>query len=72
MVGRWLREAREKAGLSQAEVARRAETDRSYLSDLERDKQTPSLHVLLRICRALHVSAADIIRQLEKSDRSHP
>jgi transcriptional regulator with XRE-family HTH domain len=68
MLGRWLREARKQAGLSQAEVARRANTDRSYLSDLERDKQSPSVHLLIRICRAMGTSAAGIIGKAEDSD----
>lgn len=68
MLGRWLREARRTAGMAQAEVARRSGVDRSYISDLERDLQTPSIHVLLRICRAMNVSAADIIREVERSE----
>ena len=67
MLGRSLREARKRAGLSQAEVARRAKTDRSYLSDLERDRQSPSVHLFIRICRAMGTSAASVIRKAEES-----
>lgn len=65
MLGKLLREAREKAGLSQADLAARARVHRTYISLLERDKKSPTLKVLLRITRALGVSASEIVSKVE-------
>ena len=66
MLGKVLREAREKAGLSQATVAARARIGRSYLSLLENDVKSPTVKVLFRICGAIGISAADVLRDVEK------
>jgi transcriptional regulator with XRE-family HTH domain len=65
VLGKLLREARENSGLSQEDLAARARVHRTYISLLERDKKSPTLKVLLRICKALGVSAADVIAKLE-------
>jgi transcriptional regulator with XRE-family HTH domain len=65
VLGKLLREAREKAGLSQEDLAARARVHRTYISLLERDKKSPTLKVLLRICKALGVPAADLVAKLE-------
>ncbi len=69
MLGRWLKEARHEAGLSQVEVARRSGVDRSYLSDLERDRQSPSVNVLVRVCKAIGVSPAKIFAKWEREEK---
>ncbi len=51
-----LRGLREKAGLSQEELADRAQVHRTYLSGIERGRRNPSLINLLRIARALNLS----------------
>jgi transcriptional regulator with XRE-family HTH domain len=66
MVGPEIRRARLDAGLTQEALARRARMDRSYLSDLERDLQIPSLVVLRKICRALGIPIASLIADAEK------
>lgn len=43
--------------------------DRSYLSEIERDKVSPSVRVLLKLCRALGVRASEIIAQVEAEGR---
>jgi transcriptional regulator with XRE-family HTH domain len=65
MLGKLLREARQEAGLSQEDLADRARIHRTYVSLLERDKKSPTLIVLLRVCRALGVSASEIVSRLE-------
>jgi transcriptional regulator with XRE-family HTH domain len=47
-----LRGARQRAGLSQAELARRAGLPRSVLNAYERGKRQPGADVLVRIVRA--------------------
>jgi transcriptional regulator with XRE-family HTH domain len=58
-------EARKNAALTQEELAFRAGIERSYVSDLERGKKTPSLEVFVRICRALDLKPSDVMAQLE-------
>lgn len=53
MLGSELRKAREKAGMSQKRLAFEAGVHRTYISLLERDKKSPTVNVLLRICKAL-------------------
>jgi transcriptional regulator with XRE-family HTH domain len=66
MVGEELRKAREAAGLTQEELSSKARVDRSYISQLERGLKSPTLDMLLRLCKALGVSAAEIVARVEK------
>jgi len=66
MLGDELRAARVAAGWSQEELADRAGISRNYVSLLERNEKSPTVDVLLAVCRALGVSAADIIRRVEE------
>jgi len=57
-----LRLARQAKGLSQEELAHRADIDRTYISSLERCVYSPSIEVLDRLAQALGVEAADLIK----------
>lgn len=55
-------------GISQEELAHRAEVHRSFIARLEVAKTQPSLAVLVRIAAALETNAADMVRSiLERS-----
>ena len=58
--GQRLRELRKVLKLSQEEVADRAGLHATYLSDLERGMQTPTLDVVNRLATALRVSLAEL------------
>jgi transcriptional regulator with XRE-family HTH domain len=62
-VGPAIRKYREEAGLTQAELADMAGLNRTYLSDLERSKETEQLRRILRILKLLGVRAT-----LQKAD----
>jgi len=66
MLGDILRKAREEAGLSQEQVAFRAGVDRTYVSQLENDKKSPTVQMLFRLCGALNASPATVIARLER------
>ena len=66
MLGDELRKARDKAGLTQEELAHRAGVDRTYISMLEHDKKSPTLDMLFRLCDALGVAVSRIIARVEK------
>lgn len=72
MLGDLLRAAREKAGLTQEQLAFQAEVDRSYVSQLERGLKSPTVQMLFRLCKALRTSPADIITQLERAINQTP
>ena len=65
MLGNELRKAREEAGLSQEQVSFSAGIDRSYISLLENNKKSPTVELLIRLCDALGVSAADLLARVE-------
>lgn len=54
-VGPAVRNLREQAGISQEELAGRAELDRTYVSGIERGRRNPSVKSLQRVADALHV-----------------
>lgn len=65
MLGAELKKARKAAGLTQEELAFKAEIHRTYVSMLERDKGSPTVETLLRICAVLKVNASTLIRRVE-------
>jgi transcriptional regulator with XRE-family HTH domain len=67
MFGDELRKAREKAGLTQEQLAFKAGVHRTYVSLLERDLKSPTLNMLFRLCGALGISAGKLIVKVEKA-----
>lgn len=59
--GRALREAREKAGVSQEELALACDIDRTYVSLLERGLRQPTLATLLGVSSQLNVDAEELV-----------
>ena len=57
-----LRKLRQERGLSQEELAHRAEIDRTYVSALERCLYAAGIDVVDRLARVLGVEAADLLR----------
>ena len=58
-----LRKLRQAKGLSQEELAHRAEIDRTYISALERSIYAAGIDVVDRLARVLGVEAADLLRR---------
>jgi len=69
MLGDELRKARKAAGMTQERLAFAAGLDRTYISQLENDKKSPTLDVLLRLCDAMGASASRIVARVEKERR---
>jgi transcriptional regulator with XRE-family HTH domain len=57
-----LRKIRQAQGLSQEELAHRAEIDRTYISALERSVYGATIDVVDRLGHVLGVEAADLLR----------
>ena len=67
MVGEELRKAREAAGMTQEGLAFEAGLSRPYVSILERDLKSPTLHALFRICAALGIKASVLVARVERA-----
>ena len=65
MLGNELRKARTAAKMTQEKLSYAAGIDRSYISILEHDKQSPTVDLLFRICDALGVSASGLLSRVE-------
>ena len=57
-----LRKPRQARGLSQEELAHRAQVDRTYVSALERSVYAAGIDVLDWLARALDVEAAELLK----------
>ena len=68
-LGERIRQLRARAGFSQEELADRAGLPWTYLSDLERGRQTPSLDLLNRVARGLGVTLAEFFAPLDEPYR---
>lgn len=65
-----LRLLRHRAGLSQQELAHRANIDRNYVGKLEREQNSPTLDTLEKIAAALQVDVEMLIKR-DLHFRSH-
>lgn len=61
-VGRTVRQARQRAGLSQEALADKAGIDRTYVSGVERGLRNPTVTILARLAAALGIEVADLLR----------
>lgn len=71
-LGNALRKLRTERGWSQSELALRAEMDRNYLSLIELGRNSPSVRMLMRLCSALGVRAADVLDDVERRINAQP
>ncbi|WP_417398225.1 helix-turn-helix domain-containing protein [Gimesia chilikensis] len=65
MLGDVLRHFREEAGMTQEALAFEAGVDRTYISQLERNKKSPTVDVLFRLCDAMGIKASELIVRVE-------
>ena len=66
--GRRLRTLRVKKGLSQEQLAERAELHWTYISGIERGRRSPTLNILGRLARALDRPLNQLTRGLVDND----
>ena len=70
MLGDELRKAREDAKKTQEQLSFAADVDRTYISQLENNRKSPTVDVLFRICDSLGVSASEVIGRVERSRKT--
>jgi transcriptional regulator with XRE-family HTH domain len=66
--GQNVRRIRNEAGLSQEELADRADLHRTYISSIERGQRNVSLENIFAIAAALGVSPADLVKPMPPND----
>lgn len=71
-VGFSIRKARLIARLSQEELAAKADINRTYLSQLENARSSPTLDVLERIARALGLPTTELISDSQATRERQP
>lgn len=70
MIGRELQKARKAAGLSQEQLGFEARLDRTYISQLENNKKSPTVAALFRLCKALGIKPSEFVARVERSQGS--
>jgi transcriptional regulator with XRE-family HTH domain len=67
MLGEEIRKARLGAGLTQETLAFKAGVSRQYVSLLELNAKSPTVNMLIRLCKVMGASAGKIVAQVEKA-----
>jgi len=60
---------RNQLGLSQEALALNADVDRTFVSQIERGVNQPSLATLFKLCEALEVRPSTLLSMVEKGQR---
>src|ERR1700720_3186038 len=63
LLGRAIKTQRTSLGISQEELAHRADLHRTYVSDLERGARNPSVDSIDKLARALEVSLSSLFEK---------
>lgn len=58
-----MRRARQKAGLTQEQLALEAKIDLTYIGGIERGRRNPTVVVLARIAAVMNMEPADLLRR---------
>jgi transcriptional regulator with XRE-family HTH domain len=70
ILGRALRVLRDRAGLTQDELAERIGIDLTYVSRVERGKRGVRWHTVMRFLRALDASPSDLAALVEQHNKA--
>lgn len=60
-----VRQHREARGLTQEQLAEKADLDRTYISDIERGSRNPGIKNVIRIARALGIPTAKLLEGVD-------
>ena len=67
--GQLIHERRKALGISQEELAFRADLDRTYVSGLERGVRNPSLTAIVKVATGLGITTDKLLKGLETEKR---
>lgn len=65
-----IRLARQRAQLSQEDLADKADIDRTYVSGIERRKRNPTIEILARLADALDTTSATLLTKDAFADKA--
>jgi transcriptional regulator with XRE-family HTH domain len=60
-LGKNIKKARQKADMTQAEVAGKADIHVNYFARIERGEENPSIDIIEKIAKALKVKSSEIL-----------
>jgi transcriptional regulator with XRE-family HTH domain len=63
-LGERIRAERKKAGMSQEELAEKADLNRNYIGEIERAEKKITIETLWKIAKALNMRIKDIVDEL--------
>jgi transcriptional regulator with XRE-family HTH domain len=66
-IGEALKPLQLATGMSQEELAHRCKLDRSYMSDLETNKKSPSFATIIKIAMGLGVKPEELVGEMGKT-----
>lgn len=69
MLGEELRNARSVAGMTQETLSFESGVDRTYISELENDRKSPTVETLMRLCEAMGTKASQLLAKVEAAGR---
>lgn len=69
MLGDELRKARQAREMTQEELGFKAGISRNYVSLLELNQKSPTVHTLMKICDVLGISAGKLLLKVESRRR---
>jgi len=61
-LGENLKKIRTEKGITQIEVARRLNVDRSFVSNIENGKNNPTLSTITSLAKVLNVSTSELLK----------
>lgn len=71
-LGAIIRSKRQALGLTQERVAELAELHRNYVGDIERGLKEPTLGVFIRLCRAVKLQPAEVLKAVIDQKNTKP
>jgi transcriptional regulator with XRE-family HTH domain len=64
VLGETIRSYRKQSGLSQEQLAERADLHHNFVGEIERGEKAATIDTLLKIAKALGVRARDLVQKL--------
>ena len=61
-LGKNLKRIRTAKGISQGEISRKLEVDKSFVSNIENGKTNPTLDTIAKIAKAIGVSVGELMK----------
>jgi len=64
-----LRDRRKRLGISQEELAKKADIERTYMSKLENEKSNPSFSTIKNLCKGLNLTLTEFFSGIEEEKK---